>query len=54
MPWVGYTDPSEEVLEAEDLELERRTRRKERSGVFLSHGVSNPQKAEGLGSQGAG
>lgn len=55
MPWVGYTDPSEKVLEAEDdFELERRTRRKERSRVFLSYGVPNPQKVEELGYQGAG
>lgn len=36
MPWVEYTDPNEKILEAEDLELERRTRRK-KSTVFLSH-----------------
>lgn len=38
MPWVGYTNPSEEVLEVEeDLEMERGARRKERRRVFLSH-----------------
>jgi hypothetical protein len=37
MSWVECTDPNEKVLEAYDLELERRTRRKKRSTVFLSH-----------------
>lgn len=34
MSWVEYTDPSEKVLEAEDLELERRTKEEEEKHGF--------------------